>query len=88
MRATSTAAIPPFGSQDAGTPDLVLVNAGGWLLEAGTDYVVDVTVTNPGLAAALDTSVDLGWPMEATFVSSAACVANPPTARCAIGVIL
>lgn len=76
-----------FGSQDAGTPDLVLVNAGGWLLEAGTDYVVDVTVTNPGLAAALDTSVDLGWPMETTFVSSAGCVANPPTARCAIGVL-
>lgn len=76
-----------FGSQDAGTPDLTLINTGPWLVETGTDYVVDLTVRNPGSGPALDTSIDLGWPMAGTFISSPDCTANVLSARCSVGLV-
>lgn len=75
------------GSQDAGTPDLTMVNSGLWLVETGTDYVVDLTLRNSGSGPALDTSIDLGWPMDSTFVSSPDCAANVLSARCGVGVV-
>lgn len=75
------------GAQDAGTPDLTLTNDGLWLLQTGTDYVVDLTLRNSGSAAALDSSIDLGWPMDSTFVSSPDCVANVLSARCSVGAV-
>lgn len=75
-----------FGSQDAGTPDLRLGSNGPWLFEVG-DFAVDLSVGNPGSGTALETSVDLAWPMEVAFVSSSDCVAGAVTARCSVGAL-
>lgn len=77
-----------FGSQDAGTPDLTLASNGLWLVEVGEDYVVDLSVRNPGSGLVRDTSVDLSWPMEVTFLASSECVAGPQSARCDAGVLM
>ena len=76
-----------FGSQDAGTPDLTLASNGLWLVEVGEDYVVDLTVRNPGSGLAQDTSIDLSWPMGGTFVSSPDCVGTVVSARCGVGAV-